>query len=32
MEFDYGIERIYDYKGKWDGTCNGRGGTEFEQP
>lgn len=32
MEFDYGIERIYDYKGKWDGTCNGRGGTSFEQP
>ena len=32
MEFDYGVERIYDYKGKWDGTCNGRGGTEFEQP
>ena len=32
MEFDYGIERIYDYQGKWDGTCSGRGGTEYFKP
>lgn len=32
MEFDHGIQRIYQYNGKWDGTISGRGGTEFSQP
>ena len=23
---------MYEYKGKWDGSINGRGGTSFEEP
>lgn len=32
IEFDYGINKIYNYNGKWNGTCAGRGGTEFSEP
>lgn len=32
VEFDHGLQRQYDYKGKWDGTISGRGGTEFSMP
>ena len=32
LEFDHRIQRVYEYKGKWDGSINGRGGTSFEEP
>lgn len=31
LEFDYSIQRIYPYKGKWDGSISGRGGTDFKE-
>lgn len=32
MEFDCSLQRVYPYKGKWDGSISGRGGTCFEVP
>lgn len=32
VEFDWGIEKQYEYTGKWDGNVHGRGGTSFEEP
>lgn len=29
VEFDFSIQRIYSYDGKWDKSCSGRGGTNF---
>lgn len=30
IECDADIQKIYEYKGKWDGKIHGRGGTEFD--
>lgn len=32
LEFDCALQRVYSYKGKWDGTISGRGGTCFSIP
>ena len=32
IEFDTQIQSIKEYKGKWDGKCTGRGGTDFTEP
>ena len=29
-ECDAAIQRIYEYNGKWDGSCSGRGGTVLD--
>lgn len=29
MEIDATVHRVYPYKGKWEGLCHGRGGTQM---